>query len=322
MSPEISQAHHFHPPKPAVSSPVAGRPLGRRGFLRRAAFAGAGTAVGALTAACSRVSLAADKDGGNLLERLRSQGGVRLGIAGEIPYAYIDKQGKLTGEAPTVAKTIFRRLGVERTTPVPTDFGSLIPGLKVGLFDVIAAGMFITPERCAEVLFSDPDYQVKEALVVRKGNPKGLRDYSDVARTGAVVGVASGGIEINYAKGSGVASNRIKIYPDQLSVLEGLEAGRMDAVAGTSLTLRNLLEDGSHRKVQLAEPFIPVIAGEEQRGAGGYAFHTGQKRLCDAFNEELHKLRASGELLRLVRPYGFAEDEMTTFTAKELCGHG
>ena len=297
-----------HPPGPA-----------RRSLLRGAALGLLG--LGGLAAAgCSRVPTGTATDGGTLLDRLRDQGTVRLGIAGEIPYAYIDRDGRLTGEAPTVARTIFERLGVPHTQPVPIDFGSLIPGLRSSQFDVIAAGMFINPERCEQVLFSDPDYQVQEALLVPKGNPKKLRTYTDVARARASMGVATGGIEIQYAKSSGVSGGRVQIYNDQLSGLEGIEAGRMDCFAGTSLTLRSLLATGHHPKVEMTEPFIPVVDGKKQYGAGGYGFRPGETRLVAAFDAELHRMRASGELLRLIEPFGFTRTESTTLTAKELCG--
>nr|WP_308013940.1 ectoine/hydroxyectoine ABC transporter substrate-binding protein EhuB [Streptantibioticus parmotrematis] len=283
-----------------------------------AAAAGAGAGMLGL-GACARVDTAQATDGGNLLQRLRKQGTVRLGIAGEIPYAYIDRNGHLTGEAPTVAGEIFKRLGVPRVQPVPIDFGSLIPGLRSDQFDVIAAGMFINPTRCQQVLFSDPDYQVQEALLVPQGNPKKLRTFDDIARTKATMGVATGGVEIGYAKASGVPTARIDIFNDPLSGLEGLQAGRMDCFTGTSLTLRQLLATGHHHGIELTEPFVPVVGGKKQYGAGGYGFRPGETRLRDAFDGQLHALRSSGELLRLIRPFGFTTTETTTLTAKELC---
>ena len=74
------------------------------------------------------MATASGKEGGDLLDRLKAQGVVRLGIAGEIPFGYIDKNGELTGEAPELARVIFKRLGVDSVQPVPTEFGSLIPG--------------------------------------------------------------------------------------------------------------------------------------------------------------------------------------------------
>jgi polar amino acid transport system substrate-binding protein len=121
---------------------------GTRGASRRSLLVGA-AAFGALGAAgCSRVPTApAGVKGGDLLSRLRAQGVVRLGIAGEVPFGYIDKDGELTGEAPELAKVVFKRLGVDRVQPVPTEFGSLVPGLNSQQFDVVSAGMSGTP-RC------------------------------------------------------------------------------------------------------------------------------------------------------------------------------
>ncbi|HEV7625388.1 MAG TPA: ectoine/hydroxyectoine ABC transporter substrate-binding protein EhuB, partial [Streptomyces sp.] len=83
-----------------------GRSLGRRSMLAGAASL---TALGALgtTTACSRVSSAKAGDGGDLLERLKAQGTVKVGIAGEQPYSYIDTDGKLTGSSPAIARVIF-----------------------------------------------------------------------------------------------------------------------------------------------------------------------------------------------------------------------
>ncbi|WP_369392660.1 hypothetical protein [Paraburkholderia kururiensis] len=41
--------------------------------------------------------------------------------------------------------------------------------------------MYITPERCKQVAFADPQYQIQDTLLVLKGNPKKLHSYADVA---------------------------------------------------------------------------------------------------------------------------------------------
>ncbi len=110
---------------------------------------------------------------------------MKVGIAGEQPFSYIDKDGELTGASPAIARIIFGRLGIDNVQPMPTEFASLIPGLNSQQFDVVAAGMYITPERCAQVLFADPEYEMRDAFIVRKGNPKGLHTYKDIAEKGA-----------------------------------------------------------------------------------------------------------------------------------------
>ncbi|GGT03235.1 ectoine/hydroxyectoine ABC transporter substrate-binding protein EhuB [Streptomyces daghestanicus] len=264
------------------------------------------------------MATASDGDGGDLLDRLRAQGVARLGIAGEIPFGYIDKDGELTGEAPELAKVIFKRLGVDRVQPVPTEFGSLIPGLASQQFDVVAAGMYINPDRCEQVIFSDPDYQMLDSFIVRKGNPLGLRNYQDVVAKKARFATGTGYAEIAYAVEAGYEESDILIVPDQVAGLNAVEAGRVDVFAGTALTTREVVKKSG--KAEVTEAFRPVVDGEPHVDGGGFAFRPTETNLRDAFNEELHKLKDSGELLRILRPFGFTEDEMTDLTAKELCG--
>ncbi|MEU1183026.1 ectoine/hydroxyectoine ABC transporter substrate-binding protein EhuB [Streptomyces sp. NPDC005820] len=276
-------------------------------------------ALGALGAAgCSRVATASTADGGDLLDRLRAAGVVRLGIAGEIPFGYIDKDGRLTGEAPELAEVIFKRLGVDAVQPVPTEFGSLIPGLKSQQFDVVAAGMYVNPERCEQVLFADPDYQMLDAFIVREGNPKGLHGYRDVVEKKARFATGTGYAEIQYAVDAGYEEGDILIVPDQVAGLNAVEAGRVDVFAGTALTVREVVKKS--RKAESTRPFAPLVDGRPHVDGGAFAFRPGETRLRDAFNTELRKLRKSGELFRILEPFGFTKAEMTDLTAKELCG--
>lgn len=288
------------------------------GHTRRALLAGV-AAAGALGAAgCSRVATASTTSGGDLLDRLKAQGVVRLGIAGEIPFGYIDKDGQLTGEAPKLAEAIFKRLGVDKVQPVPTEFGSLIPGLNSQQFDVVAAGMYVTPERCAQVIFADPDYQVLDAFVVRKGNPKGLHTYKDVVAKKARFATGTGYAQIQHAVDAGYKQSDILIVPDQVAGLNAVEAGRVDVFAGTALTTRAVVKKSA--KAESTTPFAPLLDGKPRIDGGAFAFRPTETKLRDAFNVELHKLKKSGELFRILRPFGFSRAEMTDLTAKELCG--
>ncbi|MEU6158296.1 ectoine/hydroxyectoine ABC transporter substrate-binding protein EhuB [Streptomyces sp. NPDC047130] len=289
------------------------RPLTRRSVLA----AGAATAAVIGVSACSRVPTEDSKDGGDLLERLRALGVVRVGIAGEIPFGYIDKDGNLTGEAPELARVIFKRLGIASVQPVPTEFGSLIPGLNSQQFDVVAAGMYVNKERCAQVIFADPDYQMLDSFVVRKGNPMGLRNYQDVVAKKARFATGTGYAQIEYAVGAGIPESELLIVPDQVAGLNAVESGRADVFAGTAVTTREVVKKSA--KAEATEPFAPIVDGEPRIDGGAFAFRPTETRLRDAFNAELHKMKKSGELLRVLRPFGFTESEMTDLTAKELC---
>jgi polar amino acid transport system substrate-binding protein len=273
------------------------------------AAAGALGAAGA--AGCSRVPA------GDALARLKSQRTVRLGIAGEVPYGYVDDQGEFTGEAPELARVIFKRLGIDNVQPVATDFASLIPGLNSEQFDVVSAGMYINKERCEQVVFADPEYQMLDAFIVRKGNPKNLHTYEDVVKAKAKFATGTGYAEIEYAVAAGFPEKDIVILQDQVAGLNAVESGRVDVFAGTALTTREVVRKS--RKAEATEPFAAVVDGEKKIDGGGFAFRPTDTELRDAFNVEIHKMKKSGELFRILRPFGFTKNEMTTLTAKELC---
>ncbi|WP_406268289.1 ectoine/hydroxyectoine ABC transporter substrate-binding protein EhuB [Streptomyces sp. NBC_00191] len=281
----------------------------RRTVLLGTAAAGALGAAGA--AGCSRVP------SGDALARLKSQRTVRLGIAGEVPYGYVDDQGEFTGEAPELARVIFKRLGIDSVQPVATDFASLIPGLNSQQFDVVSAGMYINKERCEQVIFADPEYQMLDSFIVRKGNPKNLHTYEDVVKAKAKFATGTGYAEIDYAVAAGYPEKDIVILQDQVAGLNAVESGRVDVFAGTALTAREVVKK-SH-KAEATEPFAAVVDGEKKIDGGGFAFRPTDTELRDAFNVEIHKMKKSGELFRILRPFGFTKNEMTALTAEELC---
>ncbi|MFD7918381.1 ectoine/hydroxyectoine ABC transporter substrate-binding protein EhuB [Streptomyces sp. NPDC059740] len=290
--------------------------LPRRSLLAGVAALGTAATTG-LTSACSRISLEDAGNGGDLLERLKAQGTVKLGLAGEQPYGYIGRDGRMTGTSPTVAKIIFGRLGVPDVQPFATEFGSLITGLNSQQFDVVAAGMYINPDRCQQVLFADPEYQMLDAFIVRRGNPMNLHSYRDVAKAGARLATGVGYAEIAYAKEGGV--RHVGTLPDPLAGLLAVEQGRIDVFAGTAVTVRNVVKQSRTTKAEATAEVTPLVDGKPVIDVGAFAFRPSESNLRDAFNTELHKMRASGELLRVMRPFGFGEKQMTTITAKEKC---
>lgn len=250
----------------------------------------------------------------NTLTRIKNEKVLRVGYANEAPFAYLDQgTGEVTGEAPAIAKYIAAKLGVEKVEGVLTEFGALIPGLQAGRYDVIAAGMYITPARAQEVLFSAPTYSLGEGFLVKTGNPLALHSYDDVAKhETARLGVVSGTVEHGYAKKLGVPAERIVIFPDNTAAVAGLETDRVDVVGCTRLTCLDLLSKSADRPIALVEPFTnPVIDGVPARGYGAFAMRTGDEALRDAFNAELKTFLGSDEHAALVKPFGFGPSEQT-----------
>ena len=272
------------------------------------------TAVAAAAVLFSQLSATAAE---TTLERARKQGFIRVGFANEAPFAYATPDGKLTGEAPEIAKAVLKKLGIQEVDGVLTEFGSLIPGLKARRFDIIAAGMFITPKRCQEIAFSEPSYGIGEAILVKQGNPKTIKDLSNFAKDKVLkLAVMAGAVEGGYAKDSGVDQAQLVVLPDQSSMLAAVESGRADGAALTALSIAYMAKKGSG--VESTPPFGDV-AGKSVTGHGGFGFRKEDKDLVAAFNKELKSFIGSAEHIALVTPFGFGKGFLPTKTTAELC---
>lgn len=251
------------------------------------------------------------------LERAREQGFIRVGFANEAPYGFATPAGELTGESPEVAKEILSRMGIEEVDGVLTEFGSLIPGLKAGRFDIIAAGMFITPERCQQVAFSEPSYGIGQALLVAEGNPESIVDYSTIAENSDLtLAVMAGAIESDYAEKAGIPQGQLVVLPDQASLVSAVRAGRANAAALTALSIARMAEN--NEGVESTPPFAEV-AGESVMGHGGFAFRPEDEELLAEFNKHLSEFIGTPEHIALVSPFGFGEGYLPTATTEELC---
>jgi polar amino acid transport system substrate-binding protein len=289
----------------------------RRDFLKRSGAAAGLLTLPGLLAACGDDG---DTAGGGRLEGLKAQGRISVGIAGEEPYAYLEG-GDLTGMDPSVQKEIWGNVGIEEVRAQQVEFEGLIPGLLANRFDVVAAGMFITPERCGQAAFSDPMYCAPNAFLVAPGNPENITDFKSVADAGIKLGVLGGAVEGIYAEESGVKSGNIVEMPSTRDGLLQLQQGRIGAFGLTSITLNDVLKKNPDAEVELTEPFTPVVDGKEQLGCGGAVFRKRDNDLREAFNAELAKLKSSGRLLEIIEPFGFGEETLPPddVTTERLC---
>ncbi|CAM5556171.1 ectoine/hydroxyectoine ABC transporter substrate-binding protein EhuB [Streptomyces californicus] len=281
--------------------------LSRRGFLNGTAAVGGLLVVPGLLTACSKTD-SGSATGEGALDKLRKQGFVRVAYANEAPYGYLEGK-ELKGEAPTLHREIFKALGVDELKPTLSEWDGLIPGLQAGKYDVVSAGMAITPERCGNAIFSEPEFISPTALMVRKGNPKKVTDLASAKKAGITIGVMSGAVEGGYAKGAGISEDRIKTLQKPQDGADAVKGGRIDAFLLTGISLRWLAK--TNPDTEVTEPFVPQVDGKEQFSPGGAVFRKGNEDLRDSFNRELKKIVSDrSRYVQLLEPYGFGESEI------------
>ncbi|MCF8467050.1 MAG: ectoine/hydroxyectoine ABC transporter substrate-binding protein EhuB [Sneathiella sp.] len=280
----------------------------RRAMLKGAAFSLiAGTLAGGL--AISNVQAE------DTLSELKEQGFVRISIANEPPWTQVNSDGTVSGAAPEVARAVMKKLGVNEVLATVSEYGAMIPGLQAGRFTMVTAGLFIKPERCAAVIFSQPDLCDGESFAVKKGNPLGITNYTELGAHKTVkVGAPGGGTEERLALEAGVPRDRVIVVPDAQSGVKMLQDGRIDVYALPFLSISDLLKKANDPNLEIVAPIkgTPIYCA-------GAAFSKKDVALRDAYDKVLADMKKSGEFDKIVEPFGFNAELAKLQTRENLC---
>jgi len=249
------------------------------------------------------------------LDQLKEQGFARIAIANEPPWTMVTTGGEVSGAAPDLARAVLNKMGIEDIVASVSEYGAMIPGVQARRFDMVAAGLFIKPERCEAVLFSQPDLCDAESFMIKAGNPLNLKSFADVASSGAKIGVVGGGTEEKLAIEAGVDRANIVVVPDPQSGAKLLQDGRIDVYALPVLSISDLLKKAEDPSLAMFAPVenTPIFCA-------GVAFRKQDGALRDAYDVALAEIKASGEFAAIIEPYGYSADAAMQQTRENLCG--
>jgi polar amino acid transport system substrate-binding protein len=193
-------------------------------------------------------------------------------------------------------------MGVEADF-TPTAFDGLLPSLSSSRCDVVASGLFVTPER-TETFPAVPYLRSSRVLLVEKGNPAGIESPDDLA--GKTVVTQSG---TEYAKSlrrqnaelvaAGKPEMRLQTYPKASDALQQVVVGRADAVLtqDTEAAYRISTQPDSF-EIAYRYPASDVF---------GAFYRSEDKQLGKALETALGKLVEEGALAELAAKYKLPE---------------
>jgi ABC-type amino acid transport substrate-binding protein len=124
------------------------------------------------------------------LDAIRERGQLRVGYGADIvPFSYFNGHGDLVGYDVAAAYRLARGLAVGIEF-VPVRWTTLEADLDRGLFDIVMAGAYATPERLRTVEVSNFYLTSPVALIVPAGSASAFLDYDGIlARSGLRLGV-------------------------------------------------------------------------------------------------------------------------------------
>lgn len=195
------------------------------------------------------------------------------------PWNFTNADGKLDGLEIELANDLCARMKVECTI-ISQDWDGLIPSLKVGKFDVIMAGMFITPKRLETIDFTQPYAVDPGGFAVAKDSELGklglsgerfnMEDEASSAAIeklkpllkGKVVGVQAATTMLEFLKKYFADTVEIREYKTTEQHDLDLAAGRIDALFAQQTALAATLAKPEYSDFTVAGPgFVGGLFG-------------------------------------------------------------
>jgi len=253
----------------------------------------------------------------DLMKQAQSEG-LRVAYYNMAPFAYVDNSGNVVGEDVEILRYVLKKMGAKVSSEKATEWGNLIPGLKAGRFDVIAAGMFVNPKRCKEVAFSEPTFGIKQTLIVPKGNPKNLFSYKDILDSNSKFTAVTGTVQVDLAKSIGINEANISEFPDNSTALAALRANRADVFGIDAPSARQIISNLPKKDMEMVQPFS-TVGGKTVNPHGAFAFRKEVQDFVNEFNKVLTSFQQTDEYLNIFKAHGMEKDELPKMKTSELC---
>ncbi len=177
------------------------------------------------------------------------------------PMGFRDEKNALVGFDIDLATEAGKRLGAEVTFK-PIDWNAKEAELNGKRVDVLWNGLTITEERKANILFTTPYLENRQIIVVLDNSA--IKNKAELA--GKVLGVQDGSSAVEAVqKDEAIAKSlkELKKFPDNVTALMDLSAGRLDALVVDEVVGRYYTAKKSGEYRVLEENF-----GTEDYGVG------------------------------------------------------
>jgi ABC-type amino acid transport substrate-binding protein len=251
-----------------------------------------------------------DNCGDPSLEKARSDG-VILGISPSPPYSSIAPgSDKAEGLDVEINEAALKWAGVTKFKYEVMPFGQLIAALLSKRVDVISANIHVTPDRLKAVSFTGPAWWYGPAIVVQKGNPKGIKSFADLK--GKTIGAIAGSAADEYLRKQGV---EVTAFQTDAEEFAASTSGRVDAIVEDDVKVAEYIKANASAPIEMvADVAVPqdIIFGYGY----GYARYALRKEDCSlraAFTQGLAEIRGNGQVPAILKKYGLGARNMFFF---------
>lgn len=200
------------------------------------------------------------------------------------PMEMLDDQKQPTGFSVEYIKEVAKEGGFDVDVQ-NVAWDGIFGGVATGKYDIVSSSTTITPERQKQFDFSEPYYEVTQAVVL----PAGQKISSLAGLKGKKVGGQIGTTGIFVLRKADVGAD-IKEYDDVGLAMQDLVGGRLDAVICDDPVAMYYV----NKKPDTAGK-LDLSFKSDEKEYYGFTVRKGRKYLVDKINAGIEKVRASGK---------------------------
>ncbi len=214
------------------------------------------------------------------------------------PQEYIGGDGNAVGLDIDIGNEIASRLGLQIKV-VNFKFDDIIPALNAGQFDTVISAMTITDDRKKVVDFV-PYFDAGQAVLVKKGNPLGIKTLDDLSGKTAVTQQGTTEektlTDLNDKLGkAGKPKVNVLTYGTDTDAVDQLRVGRADA------TLHDSPVAAYYAKLN---PNFEIAIANFDSAPEGIAVAKDNKPMYDAINAAITAMKSDGTLDAIKTKWG------------------
>ncbi len=200
------------------------------------------------------------------------------------PMEFMDENRNIVGYSVDYINAVAKEAGftVEHKSVA---WDGIFSGLKSKKYDVIASSVTITPERAKIMDFSEPYYEVRQAVVTPKAVT--LKTLADMQ--GKTLGAQIG--TTGYMAITKAAGVKAKSFDEIGMAMEALAAGRLDGVVCDDPTATNYI---LANKDYAAKMHVAVILPADVPEYYGFAVDKGNTKTLEMLNKGIEVVKAKG----------------------------
>jgi glutamate transport system substrate-binding protein len=223
---------------------------------------------------------------GSTMAKLQSAGKVTVGTKFDQPlFGLKNLEGKPEGFDVEIAKIIAGEMGIQadKIQWVETVSANREPFLQQGKVDFVVATYTINDKRKKVIDFAGPYYVAGQDIMVKKGNPLGIKGPEDLSGKKVCSVTGSTPAENIRTKYPGAKLTEFDVYS---KCAEALKNGQVDAVTTDNVILLGLISKDQEAFELVGKPFT-----EEPYGIG---VKKGDTKFCQFIDDTLKEAAGNG----------------------------